>query len=154
MNKLEALNLYNGLRALKLSGVKLNYAIARNVELLKAEAMAIEASLKPSDEFTKFEAERLALAERHAKKDDTLNPEIRDGRYVIVDVPAFQQDMEGLKDKHQSVIDERTKQLEDYRRLLGEDSEVLLYKVAEHHLPEDIGTAEMLLIYPFIDHVN
>ncbi len=142
---------YIGLKKIKdLEGVKLNYAIAKNVNKLEQEVIAIEKSLEASVGFKEYEKARIELAKSHAKKDDNGIPVEKDGRYIMVDEDKFNKEWGKLKLKHKKDLDAREEQLKDFNKLLDLEVPIELFMVDLKDVPENITTKDMLALYPMI----
>jgi len=146
--KKDLLDLFENLRKLSnLKGVKFSYAMAKNAVIVEREIIAIKESLKPSDEFIKYEGERIELAKKHSEKDEKGKPKIitendRE-RFVIKDDKKFQKEFKALKIKHKVILDKRQKQTDEYSEFLETDSEIEFFKVKLSDVPVDISVEQM-----------
>lgn len=150
MTKGETISLYNNLQKLgNLKGVKFAYARARNISLVKPEIEALEKALEASDEFKKYDEERVELAKEFAKKDEKGNPvkvknaqgqEIFDG---LENNPEWELAFEALKEENKEVLEARDEQVKEQNELLKTASTLQLYKVALSDVPADISGTQM-----------
>lgn len=152
MKKSKILELSRALNGVgRLSGVAFSYAVAKNIRLIQPEIEALQKAIEPSKEFSEYDQEREKLAIKHAKKDEKGNPVIENNQYVLEDKEAFDKEFEKLKEKNKEVLAGRTKQAEDFDKLLLEEVEVKLYKVKLENIPKEITTAEMNSILDIIE---
>ena len=154
MTKEELLLLNQGLqKVLHLSGVKFAYAINRNLDILKPEMEALEKAAKPSEDYLKFDAERIELVEKYAEKDEkgkakqvpmATNPQQTE--YVIEEGKQKELDKEfgKLKEKHKEAIEAREKQVKEYNELLKtETTKLEFHKVNISDIPNQINGIQM-----------
>jgi DNA-directed RNA polymerase specialized sigma subunit len=135
-----------------MTGSRFVYAIAKNARLIKPEIESINETLKQTDEYKKYEKERIALAEKYAKKDgqgnaiiipNRNNPNV--GDYDIDDKKKFNEELEKLNDKNKKVIEAREKQEEEYGKLLEEETEDFkFHKIKFDDLPENITSGQLI----------
>jgi len=145
------INLFNALsdkRLGQLVGAKFAYAVSRNLSLLQPEIDAIKKALEATDEFVKYDAERVKLAESHAKKDEdgkALKVKNAQGleEFVLEDKEAFEKAFEALKEEHKAVLDAREAQVKEQNDLLKTESTITLYKIALADVPNTITTEQM-----------
>jgi uncharacterized coiled-coil DUF342 family protein len=157
MKKSQIVELFKGLQQLKnLSGVKFAYAISKNISLLEKEIESLKASINPSEEFLKFEKERVDLAKKYAEKDENDSPKISTNpqgvqEYVIENKKAFNKEIEALRKKYKKTIEERQKQYEEYKELLDTESKVELYKIKIDDVPKEITVEQMNIIKDLVE---
>ena len=144
MTKGDNINLFNALNKLgNLVGVRFAYAVSRNISLLKPEYEAIQEAIKPSEAFTAYEKERIALVESFAKKDEKGKAVSENGAYVLEDQEGFDKAFELLKETHKEAVDGRTAQQDEVNELLKNESTVELHKVSLDNVPEGITVAQL-----------
>lgn len=148
----EALKLNRDLQDINLKGVKFSYAIARNIAILKPIIESLKKAQEPSVEFQKYDLERVVIAEKYAKKDENGKPVIIGESYIFEDKKIFDKEVETLQKKHKKAIDERTKQIEDFNKLLEEESTVALNLINIKDVPEEITSTQMIQIYQLIEN--
>jgi len=146
--KKDLLDLFENLQKLsKLKGVKFSYAMAKNAVIVEREIVAIKESLKPSDEFNKYEEERIELAKKHSEKDEKGKSKTTlDGKrevFVMEDKIKFDKEFEKLKAKHKEVLDKRKKQIEEYNEFLDTKADIEFFKIKLSEVPEDISVEQM-----------
>jgi hypothetical protein len=152
MTKQGALDLYINLNKLgNLKGVKFAYGVSKNVGLLKAEIDSLDKASAPTEEYQKFDAERLEIVKKFAKKDDKGEPIIKDNNYEMASQKEFDTAFDALKVEHKEVWEARVKQLEEYSELLKTDSAVVLYKIALSEVPTDITVTQMYSISALVE---
>lgn len=154
MNNNKIIELFNALTNIKgLSGVKFNYAIAKNINLLKGEVEAIQKSYEANEDFVKYDQERVELAKKHSKKDDKGEAILINGnQFDIEDLKAFQNEFNILKETHKEAISNREKQLKEVEELLEKENPIELYKIKMEEIPEDIKTEDMNAIFILIEN--
>ena len=153
MTKQEVLSLFQGLNRMgHLKGVKFAYAVAKNVNGLKSEIEALQKATEASAEFKKFENARIALAEKHALKDEKGKAKIAGQAYDMGDNQAvFDVEFETLKKEHQVAFDARQEQIKQYGELLKGEASVTLHKIKLADVPAEINAQEMNTLYPIIE---
>lgn len=130
-------------------GPKLAYAIAKDLGKLQPEVRAIEKAREPSAAFAKIDAERAALAEKHAARDEQGHPltypvtqnGVATGQraYQIENPAAFEAAFEALKEQHAETLAEREAQLAAWRQLLDDDTVVELHTIPLELVEADPG---------------
>lgn len=140
-----------------LKGVKFNYCVSKNLALLDGELKALKDTLKMSDEYKAFDQKRVDLAKEFAQKDEngkpklSINPETKESSYLLADQKAFNIAFKKLQEDNQEVVDQRTKQLEDFNLFIEKESTVALYKIKLEDISPEITTEQMVDIYPLIE---
>lgn len=139
MKNKDLYTLHNGLEAVsKLGGARFSYGVSKNKKLIIAELTTIEEANKPSDEFKKYDEERIALCKEMSHKDEKGEAKMIGRNFDIIDIDAFNKAFDKLKTKHKEAFDGYIKQQEDYNTLLEQESTVELFKIKQEVLPEDI----------------
>ena len=147
MTKLEAINLFTNLNKLgEMSGVKFAYAVSKNLGLLKSEIESLDKARIASKEYQEFDALRIKMVEKHAKKGKDGKPIMKDNVYEIENQMAVDKEFEALKLEHKEVFDARIKQIDEFNELLKTDSSVVLYTIPLSYVPEGITVAQMYSI--------
>lgn len=134
-----------------LRGVKFAYVLSKNKAHLISEIKHIQKGLKPPKEYDLFENKRLELCTKFSKKDAKNKPLVVEGAYNIEDQEKFDIELENLKNEYKDTVDKRTKQIEDYNKLLEEPSNIDLHKIFVEHLPDDITVKQMDMIIEMIE---
>lgn len=152
MKRLKLVELFQGLQSVKnLKGVKFSYGVAKNINILKPEIEALQKSVEMTEEFQKYEEERIALARNHAVKDEKGVAMMKDGSFVIADMDAWKKDFKEFNEPYKEVIAKRDEQIKEYNKLLEEEVAVELYKIKMEDVPQDITTGQLEGIFPVIE---
>ncbi len=123
-------NLLQGLLAVQdLKGVKFSLQVTKNINLIKGELEHLEEAAKPTDEFNK-----LALQVR----DIEANPDIEQDDKVAK--------VKEIEDKNPELIEARKAQIDEFNKLLDDETEISLFKLSENHLPTDITPKQLASI--------
>jgi len=161
MLKKEVVALYQGLnRVGNLSGVKFAYAVSRNLAILKPEIEALEKITEPTDEYKKFDEERVKLVEKFALKDDKgkakmvsmkENPQLTE--YVVdpLKQEELNKEFEDLKNEYKEAVEGRENQIKEYNELLNTESEIQLHKISQSEVPNQITASQMNSIFAIVD---
>ncbi len=146
-------DLANTLQNLNVKGAKFNYAMAKNLDALKAEVTALEAGLKHSEGFAAYEKKRIEILEEGAVIDEaTGKPVIENNSYKLKDRTKTLADLDVLFKKNKKFIDEYNKQVTDHNGLLEqENTSFKPYKVKPEDLPEELTTQEINSIFDLIE---
>ena len=155
MTKGELLNLYRALDNLgNVTGARMSYGVAKNLSILKPDVDALQKAIDMTDDFKKFEEERVELVKKHAILDEKGNPMIDTTRneYVISEEnkPAFEKNLAKLRKENSAVIEAREKQVKEFGELLKTEIEPNLHKIQQTDLPESITPAQTFAILPMI----
>lgn len=151
MTNKKLIELYNGLLGItNLKGVKFSYAVAKNINIIEREVDVLRTTTKESDDFKKYEAERIELCIKHAKKDPNGEPMIAGKQYLMEDFVAFNVEFEALKETNKVLLGIRKAQFDDYNKLLEVENSIELFKINISEIPEDVTTAQMGVLYPII----
>lgn len=143
--------LYQQLNSFKdLSGVKFNYAVARNIAKLKSETESLQKSIEVTEDYKAYDAQRVELAKKYAKKDEKGEPVIENNNYKLEDEKGFNKEVKDLQEKNKKTMDARAKQMKEFEALLKEESNVELYTIPLELVPESITTEQMKAILPLI----
>ncbi len=158
MKNIELVQLYNTLHSVgDLKGVKFAYAVSKNIHKIKPHIESLQESVKPTEEFQKYDKERAELAEKHAKKNKEGKPitntnlDNNTQSYEIENEEKFQKELEKLQKKYKGALDERESQIEKYKELLQEEADVELYTIKVKDLPEDITPEKLTNLFFIID---
>jgi len=148
LTKEEVLTLNIGLRNVgDLSGPRFSYVIARNISILKDEVIALVKAQESSKEFQEYDRKRVELARSHATKDEHGKAIVSNvsgvGKFVIEDEEEFKVAWDKLKIEYKDAIDIKQKMNDEFRTVLQEKIEFVLYSLSREELPENI-TAQQL----------
>jgi len=131
--------IFSGLKSLEnVKGIKLVYAISKNKDKIESHLRHLEGLLKPNEEYVEFDNKRVAIVEKHAKKDEYGNPVIKNDSYDV-DVDLVKPEVGELEKEYKKVIDDRKKQIEEFNALLAEEVEIDIHTVQLKETPEDIS---------------
>jgi hypothetical protein len=161
MKKKDLVSLFNGLATVSgLIGVKFAYACNKNRSLIFNEVNSINQTLTPSQEFSDYENKRLELGKKYAKKDTKGEPMAEDKiingkkENVFIFEPAdrkiFDAELAILQAESKGAIDGRQKQIDEYNKLLEEDTDVQLFRIPITDVPQDITVEQLQGIYMLI----
>jgi hypothetical protein len=150
MKNQEILSLYENLHQLNLKGVKFSYSVSKNIALLKPEIESLQKAVEQSEDFKKFEQERIELAKKYAKENDSGEPVEENGKFILEDKEAFKKDFADLKEKNKGVIEAREAQIKEFNELLEKENDIKFHKISIKDVPEDITTVQMNQIYSLI----
>ncbi len=153
MKNIDILNLNQALSGINLKGVKFNYAVAKNLNLLKPEVEALAKARQPDAEYHRFEGERVELAKKFAQRDELGKPVVDHPTqsYVLSDQEGFDAEFEKLKKAHRKAIEAREKQGKEFDALLEKSAKLKLHKIAIKDVPDDINTKQMTAIMTLIE---
>jgi len=148
----ELFNLYNKLQGLRYhsDNKKFSYALIKNIKSIESEIKNLNEIIKPTENFLKFEQERLIVCQNHSIKDENSEPISNGDEYQIEDMNKFNIDLEPLKIKYQDTLAKRQKQIEKYNSLLNQEIEIDLIKIGPDDLPDAITPNEIEDIYPIL----
>lgn len=151
MTNQEIVNLFEALNGINLKGVKFNYSVSKNIELLKKEINSFKESTKPSEEFAKYEKERTNLCVKHAEKDGKGKPIIENNEYKITNIEEFEKEIAELKEKNKEAIEARQAQLKEFEEFLTKENTITLFKIKVADIPADITTKQLTSIISLIE---
>ena len=128
-----------------LKGIKFAYGISKNRKIVDAEIENIQTSVAVSEGFAEFEKMRTDLCKEYAEKDEKGEFKEIKGEYVI---PAdkkeeFEIRLNAYREQHKEAIEEREKQVADFREFEKAESTVEFYKIKLSDVPEDISAEEL-----------
>ncbi len=142
-----------------LKGVDFAYNVAKNKRAIADEVESIKDSVKPTEEFTKYDEKRGELAKELSDKDEHGNPKTHlDGagtqQYSLTDnKPKFDKKLEALKKEYKEAVEARDKQLEEFEELLKKETSAFgsLKKIDFDDLPKEITSAQLDSIFEMIN---
>lgn len=151
MKNKDLIRIYEGLNAVKkLAGVKFAYAVAKNLKLLTSEIENLQEGIKPTREIDLYEEERIEMCKKHAKKEEQGKPVINGGEYVIIDISAFNTELETLKEKYKKDLELQKEHLAEYTKMLDEDTSLVLHQVSIDVVPDGITGEQLEAIFEII----
>ena len=144
---------YEWLIKLKLHG-KQSRARSRFVKMITERTREIdEERIKLAEQYSEKNKEGKVIY-LTAKKDKDGKEVVKNNAYVLEDENKFEKEFTKLKGKHKEAISKRDKQIEEYNKLLEEEIEIELHKIAMDDVPEDIATGQLQGIFEIIDEKN
>lgn len=150
MKNQELFTLYQGLKNLNLTGIKLNFAIIKNMKLLEAEIESIQKTLKSDEQFEEFEKKRVELLDKYGLKKNG-NFVLENNQVVLKDAEGFDKEFSVIQEQYADIISSREQQLKEYSELLQQENDIQLKKINISWIPEDIKTKDMNVLYPLIE---
>lgn len=162
MKNLEVLELTNRvstylMQLKQLKGAKFSYAIVKNFNILEKEVKDINSTITPSEDYKSYEADRIALCEKFAKKDElgnSIKKNIQANGAFEYDLDVtdktFIEEIRKLQEKYKTALEDQSKKIEEYHKFLQEESEILFHTVSLDDIPSDISVELMSVIEPFI----
>ena len=151
MKNKEIIGVCRSISQMNYQGVKFSYFVAKNLSILGAEMEVIEKTIKASEAFAVYDQKRVVLAVKYAKKDKDGKPIIVNNVYQMEDQKAFDKEFEKLKKENKVILDVRMKQIEEYEKLLEEESKITPYKIKQENLPADMKTFDLRSIFDLIE---
>lgn len=140
-----------------LKGAKFGYALLKNIDKLQAECKAIDEARNIPADFKEYETKRIEICEKYAEKDEEGKPRKKQyaqgGFEYVIDQTntSFTSEIEGLKEKYATAIEEFTKNEVDYKTFLtSENPEFKLTLVDIDSIPEDISVELLSVVKAFI----
>lgn len=148
--------LFYAIDAIKdVKSIKFSYAMLKNKKAIAEELDAFTKTITPSEEYKKFDVERIKLGKEHAKKDEQGNPITRQSptgeQYVIENMEAFKKAVDDLKEKHKEAVDLREAQLNEFNKLMEEDTKLQFHKVKLSDVPEGVTQGQLDGIFDLIE---
>ena len=152
----EVVGLHQALVAVApLKGIKFAYGVAKNKMRLENELKALQAGMEPSDEYAKYEKERMALCRLHATTDDKGVPQTVGRSFVGLDGnEEFEAKIKELQAEHKEALDAHQVKLDEYNELLKGDFDFDEYIIPLKNLPEDITAGQMSGISALVEDTD
>ena len=117
-------------RAGNLKSVKLGYAVAKNRSEIMKEVKIVQSRMESSKEFSEYSQKVADLGKKYANKDDKGRPVQFQGQFQGCEGnPEYDKPMEELKEKYKEVIEEREKQMEEYKELMKMEIDFDVYQI-------------------------
>lgn len=139
-----------------LDGAKFTYALIKNIKLIEEEITTIQKNFEPTEAFKKYDAERVELCEKMARKDENDKPiknPIGDGQFkydIDLESEEWKSAFAELQEKHKDAIDAAKASDEKFKALLGTESSVKFLMIDIADIDPKITVDLMNIIYPFI----
>lgn len=148
-------DLYSYIQALidvgDLKGVKFAYSVIKNKKKIEEEIILLEEVIKPNVLFEEYEKKRVSLCEVYSEKDENGKPVIIMDKYKLTDLNKFNDELNILKNEYKEVVDERTRQINEYNKLLDEDIIIDFIKIDFNELPDNITPKQLENINFMVD---
>lgn len=152
MTNKELIDLYKSLNAINLSGsIKFSYAIAKNINLLKAEIENLEKLIIPTEGVINFNNERIELAKKLSKKDKDGNPIVIGNNFDVEDLKKFEKELKPIQEKYKKEIDEYEKKKQEYNNFLKEENGISLLKIDINDVPKEITNQQLNSILSIVE---
>lgn len=143
---LELWKLIDDLKGTKYN-IKFSYFLAKNRRKIQSEVESLDESVKPSEEYKIYDAERANLANRFSDKDSDDRPIIVNSNYMITEKLAeFNKEIDTLKEKYKKVINERDEQIEGYNKMLDEKVEFDGHTIKISEMPDQLDAASLEIL--------
>lgn len=134
-------NLLNVFEKVKdLQSVKFAYATVKNKQKIISEIKEFNTNNQPkrTKELNEWETARMTLCNEHCAKKDG-KPIITDNKFVGLEKnPEFEKELEELKKKHKTTLDDYQKQVNEYNKKIGEEIVFELHQIEKKDLPAEI----------------
>lgn len=134
-----------------LTGAKFSYVILKNKMLIEAEVKLLNEVNKQSNEYQRFEYDRIVLCEKYSEKDENGKSILFNNYYKIVDKENFDIEMKDLTEKYQQDIINENIRKESFEILLNEKTEINFLKVKIDDVPENITFKQLDVIKDFLE---
>ncbi len=142
--------------------VRFSYAIAKNDKLIASECEAINKTIQFTPEFAEYDAKRVELAKKFAKKNEKGEALEKNNQFVMFDVndpvekqqedlKLWEEAFDGLKKEYSEVLKKRDEQVAEYNKLLDGETDVKLYMINENDLPRTITPVQLAGIISIVE---
>jgi len=125
--------------------VKLKYVIAKLLTEVEKELDILRQAAEPSEEFKKFEKERIELLAKYAKRDEQGNIVYKDSTksLVLIESEEGHRKLKELTEKYKTVLEERKEQIDQLRKTIATESiqvqlPELTFEDLDPDLPQEI----------------
>lgn len=148
------LEIIKGYPTLKsLSGVKLAYAISRNMRELQKEQVLIEEMLSFSEEFKEYMQKYNDIVESLAKRDNSGNYVLVGNDQIAISNPViFKEKLVVLDEEYKEVLKDKKVKDETIKTFLNEPFEFDFYTCSESEVPQTITVEQYNLIMEMVQH--
>ena len=142
ITRTRVLEIVSGAESLKqLSGVKLAYAVSKNMTALKREQESI------NEELEKYREEYSAILEAEAKKDEHGNfIPVGNGQVAIANFATFKAKTNALNKKYAKQLEKQKVDEKEFEKFLKEPFEFEFFQFEESLLPETITVEQIGLL--------
>ena len=137
------------------SNKRFNYSVILNEEELAPKKKALMSIAQPSDGYAEYESKRNEIIIEYAQMDAEGNMVIKDNQMVVLKddkKDVAKKEIEELMKEYEDILEDRTKDIEDYNDILKEEVEVEIHTVSIDDIPDEIGNNIFLmkLLVPMI----
>ena len=157
MKRFELFTLLDNLDKLdNLTGVKFNYVIDKNRELIEKEVADMKKLNEPSAEFQEYDKVRLQLLQKFSEKDAEGNPKFTQANGMVrFDIPdnnmkKFQTELDKNTKEFEKAITERDKQLFEYDKFLQEEYKLTFETLTIKEIDNNINGEQYKIIKHFV----
>lgn len=146
------LEIVNGADKLKsLQGVKLTYAINKNMKALKSEIEAMEESSSPSEKMQKYNDACNELVISEAKRDEKGEfISAGEGRIVLKDTASYKAKKTELDEQYKDEIEKSKVKDAEFDVLFKEPFDFEFFQVLPEFIPDSITCEQMDLIFEMV----
>lgn len=126
--------------------------ILKNNELIDEAIKPLKELIEPSNEYAKYDGERILACVNFADKDEQGKPMVKDEKFCIPEdkMPAFNAAIAELTEKHKAAVEEELNRPKKYNDLLNEDLNIKLKTIKVKELPNDIDYTQLHELKPLI----
>lgn len=143
----DLLELFAGMNATaELEGSEFAYAVAVNIKKIQPEIDAINAMLKPSEDFSKFTESRDEIVKKYGEQIGETN------QYTVPQekMEIYAEEIKTLEGEHKDTLKKREEIEKEYLEFLEKESNVELCMVAKTDIPKSITPRQVFAILPMI----
>jgi hypothetical protein len=142
--------------------IKFAYGLAKNKRLFKDEIGAINEARVPPESFQEFEKKRITVCRKLADKDDKGQPitidvlgsngEILSSRFQTTEnAIKLDEEINALREEYTDAINEFDEREEEILKLLEEEVEFDIFKIAFSQFPDKMSADHMEVLLDFVD---
>jgi len=119
---------------------KFSYFLTKNKISCRDEIEALDEARKPDQKFLDFELERVKIAQEYSDKNPDGSPVIRNGAFIILseNQDKFDKELTKLRKVSKTTIEDRDKQIEEFERIINEETDFNGFKIKLSELPTQI----------------
>ncbi len=129
-----------------LPGAKFNYALIKNLNLLRPVVEAMDKVKTDSKPYMEYQTKRVELAKKYSKKNEDGSPVMENNSFTIENIKEF-------TEEHAKLAEEYKDQLKEIDDLYKQEELVLGFPhtIKLELVPESIKTTELNSIYDIIE---
>jgi hypothetical protein len=146
------LEIVQGYEVLKsLSGIKLAYAISKNMTALKREQESIKGALPKNTDLEKYREEYSVILEAEAKMDENGNfIPVGNGNVAISNLSSFKAKVKVLEEKYAVQLSAQKANEKKFEEFLIEEFDFDFFQFEEANLPDAITVEQIGLLNEMI----